>query len=140
MTELVRLAGVGQLLLALVSALVVPRALAWRDELAKVSPLTRAIFWTYGVYISSINATFGLISTLAPQWLVDRAPLAAAVCAFIAAYWGARVVIQFVAYDRAGRPPGRRYVLAEAASVALFLALAVIYGVAALHDVGGLSG
>ncbi|MEJ7638990.1 MAG: hypothetical protein WKF75_13725, partial [Singulisphaera sp.] len=97
--------------LGLVAAsLAIPRALRWPEDLAKLRPLTRQVFWTYAGYIWSTNLAFGLVSTLAPGWLLDRSPLAGSVCGFITAYWGARVLIQFAYFDRsdAAVPSGRR--------------------------------
>ena len=124
---LVTLAGLGQLALAAAS-LAIPRTLGWRAETARLRPLTRQVFWTYAAYIWGTNVSFGLLSALRPAWLCDGAPLARAVAAFIALYWGARVGVQFFYYDRAAAPPGRLYKLAEAAMVALFAALALVYG------------
>jgi hypothetical protein len=126
MKVLVILAGCGQLALALAS-IALPRVLGWREDTAKLRPLTREVFWTYAVYIWSINVSFGLVSALAPHWLLDGSPLAMAVCGFIAFYWGARLAIQLVAFGKHA-PPGALFKVAEAAMTALFLSLTVIYG------------
>ncbi len=120
-------AGVAQLLLV-VASLAIPRLLNWKTDLAKLRPLTRQVFWTYAAYIWATNLSFGLISTLAPQLLLDRSPLAGLVCGFIAVYWAARVAIQFGYFDRSDAPKGMFFVLAEAALVALFLGLTITYG------------
>lgn len=131
MRTLVVLAGLGQLALAAAS-LAIPRVLGWRAETAKLRPLLRQVFWTYAAYIWGINLSFGLLSTFAPAWLLDRSPLAGAVAGFIAVYWGARVVVQFVYFDRTDVPGGPGVRLAEAALIALFLYLTVVYAVVAL--------
>lgn len=131
MRTLVFLAGLGQLALAAAS-LAIPRVLGWRAETAKLRPLLRQVFWTYAAYIWGINLSFGLLSTFAPAWLLDRSPLAGAVAGFIAVYWGARVVVQFVYFDRTDVPGGPGFRLAEAALIALFLYLTVVYAVVAL--------
>src|SRR5262245_9581161 len=123
---LVLIAGVGQLVLALAS-LAIPRVLRWGEETAKLRPLTRQVFWTYAGYIWFTNLCFGLVS-LAPAWLLDRSPLAACVTGFIAAYWAARVLIQFVYFDRSDAPPGLAVRLAEAGLVGLFVYLTLVYG------------
>lgn len=120
-------AGIGQLLLALAS-LAIPRVLKWSDQLKAVRPLTRQVFWTYAGYIWTTNVSFGLVSILLPSELINRSPLAAAVCGFITLYWAARVVIQFTYYDRSDTPPGIIYRLAEVSLVALFVALVIVYG------------
>lgn len=136
MEHFILLAGVGQLILILAS-LAIPRVLGWREDVARLRPLTRQVFWTYAGYIWTTNLCFGLLSTLAPHWLLDRSPLAACVTAFIALYWGARVVLQFTYFDRSGVPHGRLARLAEAGLVGLFITLTVIYGTAAFLNLRG---
>lgn len=96
------------------------------------------MFWTYAGYIFGIHVAFGLLSTLRPGLLLDGSPLATGVCAFIAVYWGARLVIQFVWFRRAHAPSSTGERLAETALVALFVALTLIYGAAARF--GGAAG
>lgn len=127
---LVVAAGAGQLVLAAAS-LAIPRVLGWREETARLRPLTRRLFWTYAGYILGFHVAFGLLSTLAPHWLLDGSPLATAVSAFIAVYWGVRLTLQFVSFRGVEVPAGLRYRMAEAALVALFVALTLIYGAAA---------
>ncbi len=87
-------AGAAQLIWV-VASLAIPRLLNWKSDLAKLRPLTRQVFWTYAAYIWGTNLSFGLVLTMAPQFLLDRSLLAGLVCGFIAVYWAARVVIQF---------------------------------------------
>jgi hypothetical protein len=126
-------AGLGQLLLA-AGSLAIPRVLRWREDLTKVRPLTRQVFWTYAGYIWSTNVSFGLVSVTMPGQLMSGSPLAAAVCGFITLYWLARIVIQFTYFDRSDAPQGWPFRLAEFALVALFVALTGIYGWAAILD------
>jgi hypothetical protein len=136
---LVFLAGVGQIVLALAS-LAIPRVLRFEEETAKLRPLLREMFWTYAGYILCTNLSFGLLSALAPGWLLDGSPLAAAVTGYIALYWGARVVIQFAYFDRSDAPPGAHVRLAEAGLVALFVYLTTVYGLALAANLRGGAG
>ena len=129
-------AGVCQLIL-ISASLAIPRVLRWPGDLAKLRPLTRQVFWTYAGYIWATNLSFGLISTFAPGWLLDRTPLAGAVCAFIATYWGARVAIQFLYFERSDAPKGPLFTVAETLLVVLFAFLAVVYGGLAARAFGG---
>ena len=131
MRTLLVLAGLGQLALAL-GSLAIPRVLRWREETAKLRPLTRQVFWTYAGYILSFHVAFGLLSALAPGLLLDRTPLARIIAGFIAAYWGVRLTLQFFCFDRSERPPGALARLAETALVSLFLFLTVVYAAVAL--------
>jgi len=120
-------AGAGQVGLFCASFMI-PKVLHWKEELARLRPLTRQVYWTYAAYILTINLCFGLLSLLAPHWLLDKSPLAGAVAAFISAYWGARVIIQFAYYDRRDAPQGAVFKLLEAALVLLFVYLTLVYG------------
>lgn len=128
---LVMIAGIGQLALALGSS-VVPRLLRWHEDTARLRPLTRRVFWTYAGYIWVTNICMGALSVLAPEWLVDGSPLARALAAYIGLYWGARLLIQFVYFDRADGPTGLKFVVAESALVGLFVFLTAVYGYVAV--------
>jgi hypothetical protein len=130
---LVRLAGIGQLLLVAASP-AIPHVLGWRQEMAQVRPLTRQVFWTWAAYIWISHLSFGLLSTFGAGLLVDRGPLSGLVAAFIGTWWAARLVIQFTYFDRSAAPPGRIYKLGEFGLVALFVILACIYGSAAYSN------
>ena len=131
MRFLLMAAGAGQLALA-AGSLAIPKVLRWREDTARLRPLTRQIFWTYAGYIWSFHVCFGLLSLLAPEWLLDRTPLAAAVCGFIAVYWAVRLVLQFTWLDRSDAPRGAIFVAAEVALVSLFAGLVLTYGAALL--------
>jgi hypothetical protein len=133
--DMIVAAGIGQLGLVAAS-LAIPRALRWPEELARLRPLTRQVFWVYAAYIWCTNLSFGLISAFAPRWLLDRTPLAGAVSAFIAVYWGARLVIQFAYFDRTDAPKGPLFAAGETALVGLFLSLTLVYGGLALRALG----
>jgi hypothetical protein len=128
------LAGVGQLALAL-GSLALPRVLRWGDDTAKLRPLTRQVFWTYATYIWVTNVCFGLLSTIAPEALLDGGVLTRAVNAYITAYWGARLLVQFIYFDRSEAPDGFIYKLGEVALVSLFVYLTAVYGYLAV--IGG---
>lgn len=133
--QLILLAGIGQLLL-ICASLAIPRVLKWKEDTAKLRPLTRQVFWTYAVYIWSINLAFGLVS-LKPAWLLDGSPLAACVTGLMAAYWIGRVLIQFFYFDRTDAPSGLHVKLAEIALVGLFVFLSLTYALAVWFNLGG---
>lgn len=131
---LIFLAGVGQLAL-IVASLAIPRVLRWKEDTAKLRPLTRQVFWTYAIYIWCTNLSMGLLS-LKPAWLLDGSPLACCVVGFIAVYWVGRIVIQFCYLDRSDAPPGWHVHLAEVALVGLFSYLSLVYTLALLLNLG----
>ena len=135
---LVVAAGVGQLVLVAAS-LLIPRVLGWADDVAKLRPLMRQVFWTYAGYIWTTNLCFGLVSAFAPELLLEPTHLAGVVCGFIAAYWGVRVVIQFAYFDRADTPKGWLFALGETVLVGLFIVLTLCYGGLAARNFGWLA-
>ena len=122
----VRLAGLGQLALAAAST-AIPFVLRWRRETAGLRPLLRQLFCVYAGYILGFHVAFGLLSLLAPGWLLDGSGLAGAVSGFIATYWGVRLVLQFTYLDRRDAPQGPWFRAAETALVSLFVFLSVTY-------------
>lgn len=127
--QLVQLAGLGQAVLCGAS-LAIPRVLGWREDVAKLRPLTREVFWTYAGYILATNLAFALISLFAPLSLLDGSPLAASVTGFITAYWGARLVVQLAAFRRVAIPQGVHVQLAFWGLTVLFAGLTSVYGLA----------
>lgn len=127
MEYLLVFAGWGQIGLA-VGSLAVPYVLQWSAEMAKLRPITRQIFRTYSVYIWATNLSFGLLSLIRPEWLLDATPLARVVTSFIALYWGARLLIQFLYYDRSIRPSGTFWTIMEWSLIVLFTYLTTLYG------------
>ena len=83
----------------LTGAVLVPRVLDFRGQLAKVSELLRQMVWVYAVFIFLTIVAFGTISVCFVGPLAAGTPLARAVCAFIAIFWLARLAIQFFVFD-----------------------------------------
>ena len=82
----------------------------------------------HGGYILGTNLALAGLSTFAPGLLVDGSPLAAAVAGYVLAYWGARLVIQFVYYDRGSAPQGAFFDAAHWLFSLAFLYLTVVFG------------
>lgn len=120
------LAGVAQIALVF-GSLAVPKILNWRQELSKVQPLIKQMFWTYAAYILVINLCFGLVSVFAYRELTNGSKLAMMLNGFIAVYWISRVLIQFLYFDRKNFPTGQWNKLGEVILVTLFIFLSVVY-------------
>jgi len=131
---LIRTAGIGQLVLAGAS-LAIPRVLGWKEELARLRPLTRQVFWIYASYILGTNVAFGLLSTVAPGALLDGSALARSVAGFIALYWAVRFALQLFVIDRSDVPRSAPYRLGDLALTLLFAFLATVYALAAIRRV-----
>lgn len=92
---LIQLAGVGQLLVLIASALV-PSQLNWKEELRGLPRLQRQMYWVYGGYVVMGIIALGLVSLLCANELASGTRLARAVCLYGAAFWGIRLCLQGV--------------------------------------------
>jgi len=126
MRALLVVTGLGQIALAIAS-LWLPRVLGWRAQTAALQPLTRRVFWVYAAYILGTNLCLGSLSAFAPALLLDRSPLARTVAAYATAYWGVRLLIQFV-WFRGVAPQGTFYRTADLLVTLGFLLWTCCYG------------
>lgn len=126
-------AGLAQIALVLGST-AIPVVLNWKTELQKTNLLIRQIFWTYAGYILVINFSFGLLSVIGPDELLNKSFLAKAVTLFISVYWITRILIQFFYFDTSAAPKGMIYKLGEITLVTLFFFLATVYSWAFIYN------
>jgi hypothetical protein len=96
----IQLAGGLQLMTA-VANFFLPPILRYRENLAKVSPIIREIFTIHALYIVLVLVGFGLVCLFFPHDLCGASSLGKFLCGFLAIFWGLRVPIQFLYYDRA---------------------------------------
>jgi hypothetical protein len=111
-----------------IGSLAIPKILKWPQELAKVQPLIKQIFWTYAAYILIINLSFGLVSVFDFYELTNGSRLAMLSTGFISVYWISRISIQFFYFDRTNFPQGKWYKLGEILLVVLFVLFSTVYG------------
>jgi len=96
---LLRLAGIGQLALAAAHALF-PRPLAWHEELARLSPVNRQIFWVHTYFIVLILVLCGSLALFyAPDLMTPHSRLARAVVGGHVIFWGFRLYSQLFVYS-----------------------------------------
>ena len=126
----IRLAGIGQLALLAVAASV-PRVLDWKGEMRKLPPFLGQLFWVYGGFIFLTILGAGLLCAFLPAELASGAPLARAVCGFLAFWWTARLAIQLLVFD--ARPYLKTAILKVGyhSLTVLFVYLAVVFAAAA---------
>ena len=97
--EILLLIGSALHFLTLVAAALVPGKLNWKEELAKLGPFLRSMFWVYGVFIFLTILALGLITALNYRELADGSMLARSLCAFITVFLGLRLIVQFFVFD-----------------------------------------
>lgn len=126
------LAGFGQLAVLMASALV-PFRLNWREELRCLKPLHRQMYWVYGGYIVLSILALAAISIFNASELASGSGLARGFCAYVAVYWGVRVVL--TAFFNVKEHLTTWWLkIGYPVLGLLFLSLTVIYAWAALHS------
>ena len=96
--NLLRLAGLGHFAILTASALV-PKVLDWKTALKPLSPFLRTLFWVYGVFIVLTIIGMGALTLFNAHAMVSGDPVARSLAAFIAVFWGARLIVQLFIFD-----------------------------------------
>jgi hypothetical protein len=94
-----RVVGVLLLLLVALNVFAVPRRLGWKRDLAALSLVNRQIFQVHAAFICLVLAMFAGLTLLLPRELLAPTPLARAVLGGLAAFWFARLLVQWFVYD-----------------------------------------
>jgi hypothetical protein len=83
----------------LVASALTPKVLDWRTSLAGLHPFLRRLFWVYGAFIFLVILCFGLLACTQASALAAGSPLARGICAFVAVFWLARLLVQIFVFD-----------------------------------------
>ena len=116
----------------LIASALVPKVLDWKDSLGKLDGLSRQLVWVHGVFIVLVIIGFGLLSVLCANELATGTFLARAVCAFIAFFWAARLVVQVFVFDAKPYLKNAFLKLGYNGLTVVFGYLAVVYSLASL--------
>jgi hypothetical protein len=132
MKTLLILGGLLHFVILIASALT-PRVLDWRANLAALHPFLRRLFWVYGCFIVLVIISFGVLTIGYADELAAGAAFARSVCAIIAIFWLARLVVQFFVFDATPFLTTTFLRLGYHGLTFLFIALVFIYGSVALN-------
>lgn len=120
------LAGLGHFGMVAVG-LQVPRVFRLREELARVGPAVRKLFWVYGAFIVLANLGFGAVSLACPGEIAAGRGVGGAFALLVGLYWIARLVVQYAVFTGDGWPEAARGPLARHGLGAAVLLLAAVY-------------
>ena len=126
LTTLLQIAGVLHLGLLCAGA-TMPKAVDLRGHLAALPSFIRRLFWVYFAFIGLTLAGFGAITFFQAQAMAAGAPLARALCGFLAAFWILRLMVAAFVFDVRSYLTHWFYRLGYHALNAIFLYLGVIY-------------
>jgi hypothetical protein len=110
----------------------VPRILKWRTNLATLNPFLRKLFWVYGCFIVMVIIGFAALTFRHADAMAAGEPVARSLCAFIAIFWAARLVVQLSIFDPWPFLTNWFYRLAYHTLTFIFAILVLIYGWAAI--------
>jgi hypothetical protein len=125
--RLLQLAGVLQMGVAAAN-LPLSRLLRFGREDARLTPLVRQIHRVHHVYVGALVLAFAAMSLAFPRELAAGAGLGRFLSAVLALFWGARLAVQRLYYDRDFL---RRHRLGDAVFSVIFAALFTLYAAAA---------
>jgi hypothetical protein len=91
----------------------VPRVFHWKEDLARLGPANRRLFWVYGLFIVLANVGFGAISLAYAEEIAAGRGLAGGFALFAGLYWAARLAVQYLAFDTPDWPVQGRKPLAR---------------------------
>jgi hypothetical protein len=134
LAQMILIAGILQFGILIASALV-PGVLNWRDELKKLSPLTRHLVWVHGAFIVMTIISLATVSVTISAALASGQLLARSVCAFIAVFWGVRLVLQFALFNPKPYLTTRVLKFGYHVITLVFMNVALTFGYAALHKI-----
>jgi hypothetical protein len=91
----------------------VPRVFRWREDLARLGPSNRRLFWVYGGFVVLANLGFGALSLAYADEIAAGKGLAGGFALFAGLYWAARLAVQYLAFDTPDWPEQGRSPLAK---------------------------
>ena len=133
LTRLIFLCGAAQLTVLIASAMV-PYRLNWQTALSALPRLHRQMYWVYGGYVVMSILAFALLSLVNARELASGSGLARGVCAYVAIFWGIRVLLQGV-FDAKEHLTAWWLLAGYHALTVLFVTLTVVYAWAAIGSV-----
>ena len=104
----------------------VPRVFRWKEDLARLGPANRRLFWVYGIFIVLGNLGFRALSLAYAGEIAAGKGVAGGFALFTGLYWAARLVVQYLAFDTEDWPEeGKRPLAKHGLGLLIFLMSAV---------------
>lgn len=129
MVPLVWLAGIVQLSDVLANV-AVPAKIGSRENLARVSPIVRQVFWSHWFFIVFVLLLFSALCLRFAPFLAGGTPAGRFLSGALSVFWFSRTFVQLFWFDREFR---RRH---RAADVAFLLSSVFLAGIFAMASLG----
>lgn len=105
----------------------VPRVFGWKEDLARLRPSNRRLFWVYGIFIVLANLGFGALTIAHAGEIAAGKGAAGGFALFAGLYWLARLGVQYAAFDTPDWPAEGRRPLAKHGLGLVVAAIAAAY-------------
>ncbi len=128
--------GVAQFLV-LFASFQVPTRLRWKEELPRLSTLNHKLMWTYGSFIVFTIVSFGIITLVLREDMLQGTRAGLAVATFIFMFWGFRLAIDTFYFRSSDWPRGPFMQMGHVMLNCLFLFVFCGYGAILLWHVTG---
>jgi hypothetical protein len=106
------------------------RMFAYRENIARLTPFVREVFIVQNIYIMATVVMFGIVCVAFTPDLAGGSALGRFLSGFLALFWGGRVVIQLLFYDKDVK---RSRPFANFVFLTAFIYLCVVFAVAFLR-------
>ena len=126
------LAGIGHFAILTASALV-PKVLNWKEALKPLPPFLRTLFWVYGVFIVLTIIGLGTLTLLNVEAMSKGEPVARTLAAFVAVFWGVRLIVQLFIFDARPYLTNAWLKLGDHVLTAAFVFFTAVYAAAAFQ-------
>lgn len=124
-----KLAGAALLVLAF-AHLFFEKRFAWKEELSRLSPFNRQMFYVHNFFVTLVIGFIGALSLFGTNSLLEKTILGRYVAGAIAFFWLCRWIVQFFFYD-ASLWRGKKFETMAHFAFALFWSyLVIVYGAA----------
>jgi alginate O-acetyltransferase complex protein AlgI len=120
------LAGAGHFCV-LIASFQVPYRLAWKEDLARLTPFNRKLMWVHGGFAVYTIFAFGVLSLVLHGELMRGERAALALAFFIGSYWLLRIVVDFGYYSHRDWPAGAAFRIGHVLLTSLFVFLSASY-------------
>ena len=108
-----------------------PKVVGLRRHTKTLPPFVARLFWVYYTFIAFSLIGFGSVSFFLAEPLASGAPLARAMCAFLAGFWTIRLIVAAFVFDVRPYLTNAWLRVGYAATNIVFTALPLIYAWAA---------
>lgn len=117
----------------------VPKRLEWATDLQQLNPFNRKLMWVYGGFIASCIVFFALMTLILHSEFLVGGKTQAVLASFMCLFWVQRLLVDRFYFKHDDWPQGLDMQVGHALLNALFVFLAISYGLTAAWSIAQLN-